>query len=275
MRVVHPIEQRSYEILRSRVDLSALPPYTRAVTERVVHASADLDYVDDLVCDEAALADAARRLAAGVPVVADVEMVAAGITGRPVVCRVKQARASAGRTRSAEAVHVALDEVGPGAIWVIGCAPTALEELIELAAKAEPALVIGLPVGFVGAAESKEALIARAARGCITEHPTPTSAKPPKEISPSPDERAGTVERQAWRTAHVRSLSNSPPRSYATVARDRVKADVAAERGCVARDVNPWCRRRERCLLRDVPHRHPETHCHPRGMMRPGAGQRW
>ena len=58
-RAVHPIEQRSYEILRSRADLSALPPFTRAVTERVVHASADLDYVDDLVCDEAALADAA------------------------------------------------------------------------------------------------------------------------------------------------------------------------------------------------------------------------
>lgn len=157
-RTVHPIEQRSYEILRSRVDLSALPPFTRAVTERVVHASADLDYVSDLVCDEDALERAAGRLAGGAPVVADVEMVAAGITGRPVVCRVKQARSTGGRTRSAEAVHVALDEVGPGAIWVIGCAPTALEELITLGRAADPALVIGLPVGFVGAAESKAAL---------------------------------------------------------------------------------------------------------------------
>jgi precorrin-8X/cobalt-precorrin-8 methylmutase len=155
---VHPIEQRSYEILRSRVDLSALTPYTRAVTERVVHASADLDYVDDLVCDEDALAAAAKQLADGAPVVADVEMVAAGITARNVVCRVRDTSASQGRTRSAEAVHVALGEVGPGAIWVIGCAPTALEELIALGADAAPALVVGLPVGFVGAAESKAAL---------------------------------------------------------------------------------------------------------------------
>src|SRR3954451_19812564 len=94
-RSVHPIEHRSYEILRSRVDLSGLPPFTRAVTERVVHASADLDYVTDLVCDEDALAAAAAALAVGAPVVADVEMVAAGITACPVVCRVKQAPGSA------------------------------------------------------------------------------------------------------------------------------------------------------------------------------------
>ena len=158
VRTVHPIEQRSYEILRSRVDLSTLAPFTRAVVERVVHASADLDYVEDLICDETALARAAQLLADGAPVVADVEMVAAGITTRPVVCRVRQARGSAGRTRSAAAVHLALEEVGPGAVWVIGCAPTALEELIALAAEAAPALVLGLPVGFVGAAESKAAL---------------------------------------------------------------------------------------------------------------------
>jgi precorrin-8X/cobalt-precorrin-8 methylmutase len=158
LRTVHPIEQRSYEILRSRADLSGLPPHTRAVVERVVHASADLDYVEDLVCDEAALARAAQLLADGAPVVADVEMVAAGITTRPVVCRVRQAQARAGRTRSAAAVHLALEEVGPGAVWVIGCAPTALEELIALGADAAPALVVGLPVGFVGAAESKAAL---------------------------------------------------------------------------------------------------------------------
>ena len=101
---------------------------------------------------------AAVAAAAGAPVVADVEMVAAGITTRPVVCRVKQARGSADRTRSAAAVHLALDEVGPGAVWVVGCAPTALEELIALGPQAAPALVIGLPVGFVGAAESKAAL---------------------------------------------------------------------------------------------------------------------
>jgi precorrin-8X/cobalt-precorrin-8 methylmutase len=153
---VHPIERESFAILRSRVDLSHLPRLTRAVVERVVHASADLDYVDDLVTDEDALGRAQAALAGGAPVVADVEMVAAGITAREVVCRVRQATAGDGLTRSAAAVRMALDEVGPGAVWVVGCAPTALFELIDLDAR--PALVVGLPVGFVGAAESKAAL---------------------------------------------------------------------------------------------------------------------
>lgn len=153
---VHPIEQESFAILRSRVDLSHLPPLTRAVVERVVHASADLDYVDDLVTAEAALQAAHAALHAGAPVVADVQMVAAGITARDVVCKVRTATARDGLTRSAVAVHDAYAEVGPGAVWVVGCAPTALFELIALDAR--PALVVGLPVGFVGAAESKAAL---------------------------------------------------------------------------------------------------------------------
>jgi len=155
-RTVHPIEQQSYAVLRSRVDLSGLPPLVRAVTERVVHASADLDYVGDLVADEEALRRGYDALAAGAPVVADVEMVAAGITSRAVVCRVRQARAHDGLTRSAAAVRLAHAEVGPGAVWVVGCAPTALEEIVALGV--EPALVVGLPVGFIGAVESKAAL---------------------------------------------------------------------------------------------------------------------
>jgi precorrin-8X/cobalt-precorrin-8 methylmutase len=155
-RVVHAIEQESFEILRSRVDLSHLAPLTRAVVERVVHASADLSYVDDLVTDEAALAAGRSALLRGAPVVADVQMVAAGITTRDVICRVRQATAAPGITRSAAAVRMAYDEVGPGAVWVVGCAPTALFELIQL--DVQPALVVGLPVGFVGAAESKAAL---------------------------------------------------------------------------------------------------------------------
>ncbi|MEU7654420.1 precorrin-8X methylmutase [Micromonospora taraxaci] len=162
-RVVHPIEVESYRILRERVDLSHLPPLTRAVTERVVHASADLAYVDELVCDEAALESGLAALRAGAPVVTDVTMVAAGITraGLELVCPVAEPAAaelgrSAGITRSAAAVRIALDRVGPGAVWVVGCAPTALVELLTL--DAAPALVVGLPVGFVGAAESKAAL---------------------------------------------------------------------------------------------------------------------
>ncbi|MEU8328989.1 precorrin-8X methylmutase [Micromonospora sp. NPDC048839] len=162
-RVVHPIEVESYRILRERVDLSHLPPLSRAVTERVVHASADLAYVDELVCDEAALESGLAALRAGAPVVTDVAMVAAGITraGRELVCPVAEPAAAelgraAGITRSAAAVRIALDRVGPGAVWVVGCAPTALVELLTL--DAAPALVVGLPVGFVGAAESKAAL---------------------------------------------------------------------------------------------------------------------
>jgi precorrin-8X/cobalt-precorrin-8 methylmutase len=153
---VHRIEQESFAILRSRIDLSHLPALTRAVTERVIHASADLGYAEDLVTDEDALQAAQAALRDGAPVVADVQMVAAGITTRDVVCRVRQAQPSDGVTRSAAAVRMAYDEVGPGAVWVVGCAPTALFEVLALGVA--PALVIGLPVGFVGAAESKAAL---------------------------------------------------------------------------------------------------------------------
>lgn len=159
-RVIHPIERQSYEILRARLDTSRLPPLTRAVTERVIHASADLAYLGDLVCDEEALAAGARALAAGLPVVADSAMTAAGVTACPVICRIGDpGTADLARreriTRSAAAVRLAYPDAGPGAVWVIGTAPTALAELLSLGVR--PALVIGLPVGFVGAAEAKQA----------------------------------------------------------------------------------------------------------------------
>jgi precorrin-8X/cobalt-precorrin-8 methylmutase len=155
-RTIHPIEQESYRILRSRLNLSGLPPLSRAVIERVIHASADLDYATDLVVDEPSLITAHRMLRAGTPVVTDVEMVASGITAVKTVCRLRDAASLPELTRSAHAIRLAYEQVGPGAVWVIGCAPTALEELLRL--DAAPALVIGLPVGFVGAAESKAAL---------------------------------------------------------------------------------------------------------------------
>jgi len=160
-RQPHPIEVRSYEILRSRVDLSPMPPLWRAVAERVIHASADLDYAVDLVTREEHLARGLAALRSGAPIVTDVGMVAAGITERETLCHIGDPAAArlaraAGITRSAAAVRLAYAEVGPGAVWVVGCAPTALFEIIER--KVAPALVIGLPVGFVGAAEAKEAL---------------------------------------------------------------------------------------------------------------------
>ncbi len=160
-RDIHPIERQSYAILRSRADALALPPWTRAVTERVIHASADTGYLGDLVCAEEALAAGAAALRSGALVAADAQMVAAGITARDVVCRVRDPRAAAlaeraGITRSAAGIRIASADVGPGAVWVIGTAPTALAELLTL--DAAPALIIGLPVGFVGAVDAKQAL---------------------------------------------------------------------------------------------------------------------
>ncbi|HEY4462919.1 MAG TPA: precorrin-8X methylmutase [Streptosporangiaceae bacterium] len=157
----HPIEAESYRIMRSRIDLSHLPPLSRAVTERVIHASADFDYATDLVCDEEALASGVAAITRGVPVVTDVAMVASGITGYPVICKIGESLAArlartVGITVSAAAARLAFGEAGPGAVWVVGCAPTALEEILRR--DVVPALVIGLPVGFVGAAASKQAL---------------------------------------------------------------------------------------------------------------------
>ena len=157
----HPIEAESYRILRSRIDLSHLPPLTRAVTERVIHASADFDYAIDIVADEAALAAGVAAIRRGVPVVTDVAMVASGITSYPVICKVGEGLATrlsrtVGITVSAAAARLAFGEAGPGAIWVIGCAPTALEEILQR--DVSPTLIIGMPVGFVGAADSKAKL---------------------------------------------------------------------------------------------------------------------
>ena len=157
----HPIEAESYRIMRSRIDLSTLPLLTRAVTERVIHATADFDYVTDLVCDEAALAAGVAALRCAAPVIADVAMVASGITGYPVICRIGDSLSArlartANITLSAAAGRLAHGEAGPGAIWLVGCAPTALTELISR--QVEPALVIGVPVGFVGATDAKESL---------------------------------------------------------------------------------------------------------------------
>jgi precorrin-8X/cobalt-precorrin-8 methylmutase len=162
MRRVHRIEDESYRILRERVDLSHLGPLSRAVAERVIHASADLEYAESLVLDEAALERGLEALRRDAPIVADVGMVAAGITAREALCFVSDPRARSlserlGITRSAAGFKLAEREAGFEAVWVVGNAPTALFELLEL--EARPALVVGLPVGFVGAAESKERLI--------------------------------------------------------------------------------------------------------------------
>ncbi|MEP7024497.1 MAG: precorrin-8X methylmutase [Actinomycetota bacterium] len=214
---VHPIEEESYRILRSRIDLSRLPRYSRDVTERVIHASADFDYATDLVCDEEALAGCVAALAAGAPVVADVEMVAAGITSVPVVCKIKEpltqrlAR-TAGITRAAAAVRLAFGEVGPGAVWVVGCAPTALQEIMTR--DVEPAFVIGLPVGFVGAAEAKDALRASGLRSVT-----------------NVSEKGGSAVAAAAANALLRAAAGQPPPAGPPAADDQVGPTGAAGPG--------------------------------------------
>jgi precorrin-8X/cobalt-precorrin-8 methylmutase len=157
-RTVHPIEEESYRILRSVVDLSHLPPLSRAVTERIIHASADPRYSDDLVLDEASLLSGLAALRAGAEVVVDARMVAAGITVRSVRCILDKEVDDATPTRCAAAVRRSAATLPAGAVWVIGCAPSALAAILECDAR--PALVIGMPVGFVGAVEAKKALVA-------------------------------------------------------------------------------------------------------------------
>lgn len=156
MRAVHPIEAESLARVRAAVDLTHLPPLSRTVAERVVHATGDIGWADDLVLDEDALARGLAVLRRGAPLVVDVEMVAAGITGYPTRCGLRETAAPPGTSRSAEGLLLAAREAGPGAVYVVGNAPTALEAL--LTAGADPELVVGLPVGWVGAVEAKQAL---------------------------------------------------------------------------------------------------------------------
>jgi precorrin-8X/cobalt-precorrin-8 methylmutase len=156
-----PFEAESYRVLRSRIDLSGLPPLTRAVTEHVLCATADFDYVTDLVCDESALAAGVAALAARTAVVADAPTVAVGITGYPVTCKAAEPLAlrlarTAGITVPAAGIRLGFGECGPGAVWVVGSAPDAVAEILRRGV--EPALVIGVPVGFAGAAAAKDEL---------------------------------------------------------------------------------------------------------------------
>jgi precorrin-8X/cobalt-precorrin-8 methylmutase len=159
--VIDPLTAESYRVLRSRIDLSGLAPLTRAVTEAVLCATADFDYVTDLACDEAALAAGVTAMAAGVPVVADAPAVAVGITGCPVICKAVEPLAirlarTTGITVPAAGVRLGFGEAGPGAVWVVGGAPDALAEILRRIV--QPALVIGMPAGFAGAAAVKDEL---------------------------------------------------------------------------------------------------------------------
>ena len=156
----HPIEQESYRILAERLDLSAMPPISRAVVARVAHATADLDLARSMVLDEDALVATVAALRDGAPVVTDVQMVATGISAVATTCLLDRVGAGARPTRTAAAMRLAAAAHPSGALYVVGCAPTALVELVELARDrlVDPLAVVGMPVGFVGAAEAKAML---------------------------------------------------------------------------------------------------------------------
>ena len=168
MSAVHPIEAESYRIVAERVDLDRWPTLSRAVVARVVHAAADVGYADTLVLDEAACAAGLAAFEAAAPIVADVEMVAVASRrcgtrslldeGRALQAQVRHVEPRL--TATAAAMRVAAERWPAGAVVIVGNAPTALVEVVRLAAAGRfaPALVIGLPVGFVGAAEAKAAL---------------------------------------------------------------------------------------------------------------------
>jgi precorrin-8X/cobalt-precorrin-8 methylmutase len=160
---VHPIEEESYRIMRSEVDLSRWNDIDRAIVERIIHSSADLDYANMTVVGHSAGSAGLLALRAGAPIVVDANMVKMGITTRPSHCYLDDiAKPSPDPliTRSALAMRRGIERHPDGAIFVIGNAPTALFELLGQveAGTVRPAMVVGLPVGFVGAAESKEAL---------------------------------------------------------------------------------------------------------------------
>jgi precorrin-8X/cobalt-precorrin-8 methylmutase len=164
------IYRRSFATIRAEADLSALPADVATVAVRMIHACGMVDLVRDIAHSPGVVGAARAALRAGAPILCDAEMVAAGVTrsrlpaGNDVVCTLRDPRVPAlaerlGTTRSAAALDLWGDRLD-GAVVAVGNAPTALFRLLELVAlgAGRPAAVLGLPVGFIGAAESKQAL---------------------------------------------------------------------------------------------------------------------
>ncbi|HSV30248.1 MAG TPA: precorrin-8X methylmutase [Candidatus Omnitrophota bacterium] len=165
------IYRRSFATIRSEIDLDAMPADLRDLVVRVVHACGMTEIVADMAWSDGAGAAGRAALQAGAPILVDAEMVAHGVIkarlpqANAVICTLNQPNVpdlarEAGTTRSAMAVDQWLPLLD-GAVVAIGNAPTALFRLLELieAGAPKPAVILGFPVGFVGAAESKEALL--------------------------------------------------------------------------------------------------------------------
>jgi precorrin-8X/cobalt-precorrin-8 methylmutase len=166
------IYRRSFATIRAEADLSRLPQDVAQVAVRMIHACGQVDLVDDLGYSPGVVAAGRAALRDGAPILCDAQMVASGITrarlpaGNDIVCTLRDPRVPAlaaelGTTRSAAALELWRDRLD-GAVVAIGNAPTALFHLLDMidAGAPRPAAVIGIPVGFIGAAESKDALAA-------------------------------------------------------------------------------------------------------------------
>jgi len=162
---------RSFAIIRSEADLSGLSPVEERVAVRIIHACGMVEAARDLVFSAGAAEAADAALKGGAPIFCDARMVAEGVTrarlpaANAVICTLSDPEVPAlaerlGTTRTAAAIDLWLPRLA-GAVVAIGNAPTALFRLLELVAGGapRPAVILGMPVGFVGAAESKEALI--------------------------------------------------------------------------------------------------------------------
>jgi precorrin-8X/cobalt-precorrin-8 methylmutase len=164
------IYRRSFATIRGEADLTGLDPVVERVVVRMIHACGMTDLVEDVAASDGFGAAGERALRAGAPILCDTSMVASGVTrsrlpaGNEVVCtladpRVPRLAAELDTTRTAAALELWRERL-PGAVVVVGNAPTALFRLLELVddGVAPPAAVVGVPVGFIGAAESKVAL---------------------------------------------------------------------------------------------------------------------
>lgn len=167
------IYRRSFAIIRAEADLARFTPDEARVAVRIIHACGMVEVARDLVFFPDFAAAARGALLAGKPVLCDSKMVANGITRarlpaeNEIVCTlaapdIAMRAVKLGTTRSAAALDLWRDRLD-GALVAIGNAPTALYRLLELieAGAPRPAAIVGMPVGFVGAAESKEALAAQ------------------------------------------------------------------------------------------------------------------
>ncbi len=170
IRDAHDIYRRSFVIIRAEANLEHIPNDLEALAVRVIHSCGMPEVIEDLVFSPGAGGAGRAALEAGAPILCDSRMVAEGITrarlpaDNTVVCTlqdpsVPELARQLGNTRSAAALELWRPHLG-GALVVVGNAPTALFRLLEMLDEGapKPALILGFPVGFVGAAESKAAL---------------------------------------------------------------------------------------------------------------------